>query len=286
MSYECNEEYEQAVDCYKKAIDNGADEEEMWQNIGDCYRYMENYSAAMEAYEHGEKREYNINCSEIAFAKGEYNRAEQLYKKTIFKLQAEISKASNYIGSGYGEKLGKLAEELGFKYVLFGDFYLEYFQDYRKAAACYDKAVYYDKSDESVWKAYIGKVKVYFMADKPKKARKCAEIAKAAFERLYSVTEEEFLVTAPYRAIYMGRFGWTYLGIGDTEKALYYFKEMDRSTLCANCKHHGCYEAQLFQGIVYYVLGDMDKAQQAFREAVKRNPHDVFSMKMLAKVEK
>lgn len=265
ICYESMAKYEKAIEYYKQAAEYAANEEDMWQSIGDCYRYMNKFDEAMEAYKKADADEMNLNQAEVLFAKGDYKGAEQFYKKTVLK---------------------KSKENLDFDYILLGDFYLENLQDYKKALACYIKSKNISKEGYNLIRANVDMVKAYYMSGKYKQAKQCAELALKAFKETYGVSEEEYLSAAPYRSIELYRFAWIYLGLGDVEKAKQYFRKMEEGSLCKNCKHNGCYEAQLYLGIIYFVQGDMAEAEKAFEEAIRRNPHDWFSRQMLKKVKK
>ncbi len=268
ICYEAMAEYEKAIQYYKQSLEFASYKESIWQDIGDCYRYLGEYEKAMKAYQKADKRDMDSNYAEVLYAKGDYKKAEQYYKKTVQKIPKEDM------------------EDLGFRYVLLGDFYLENFQNYKKALACYEKSKNADGGNDNQIRANVDMVKAYYMSGKYKKAQKCAEAAMAAFQREYSVSEEEYLQAVSYQSIDLYRFGWIYLGLGDVERAKTYFKKMEEGSLCKNCKHRGCYEAQLYLGVIYFVQGDIAKARKAFEEAIKRNPHDAFSKQMLKKTEK
>ncbi len=50
-----------AIDYYKRALANTADVEMVWQNIGDCYRYLGRYEEALRAYNNAEESDRNAN---------------------------------------------------------------------------------------------------------------------------------------------------------------------------------------------------------------------------------
>lgn len=265
ICYEMMAKYEKAIEYYKQAEEAAVYKEDLWQNIGDCYRYLARYDEAMAAYEKADKEEMNLNHAEVLFAKGDYKRAEQFYKKTVLK---------------------KSKSNLDYDYILLGDFYLENLQEYKKAIACYVKAKNANNAGYNKIRADIDMIKAYYMSGNAKEAKAHARLALAEFQETYNMTEEEYLSAAPYRSIDLYRFGWIYLGLGDVEKAKEYFRRMEEGTLCKNCKHNGCYEAQLYLGIIYYMQGDMCAAKEALEEAVRRNPHDWFSRQMLKKIKR
>ncbi len=264
ICYESMTKYDKAIEYYKQAAEFAVNEEDLWQNIGDCYRYLGKFDEAMAAYEKADKEEMHLNHAEVLFAKGDYKGAEQFYKKTVMK---------------------KSKENLDFDYILLGDFYLENLQDYKKALACFAKSKNLNHEGYNLIRANVDMVKAYYMSGNYKKAKTCAELALAAFQETYDVSEEEYLSAAAYRSIELYKFGWIYLGLGDVEKAKCYFRMMEEGTLCKNCKHNGCYEARLYLGIIYFMQGDMEAAREAFEEAIRRNPHDWFSRQMLKKVK-
>ncbi len=253
VCYESMTKYEKAIEYYMQAAEFAVNEEELWQNIGDCYRYLGRYDEAMTAYEKADKEGLNLNHAEVLFAKGDYKGAEHFYRKTVLK---------------------KSKENLDFDYILLGDFYLENLQDYKKALACFEKSKKLNQEVYNQIRANVDMVKAYYMSKNYKKAKQCAELALAVFKETYDISEEEYLSAAPYRSIELYRFGWIYLGLGDVEKAKCYFRKMEEGTLCKNCKHNGCYEAQLYLGIIYFMQGDIAEARKAFEEAIRRNPHD------------
>lgn len=264
ICYESMAEYEKAIEYYKQALEYTADVEMVWQNIGDCYRYLRRYDEALEAYDNAEEIDRNANYGEVFYAKGDYKAAEQYYKKSVTKAPKT---------------------ELASKYILLGDYYLENLQDYKKAISCFEKSKSLSRRESDLLSANVDLVKAYYMQGKYKQAKKYAALALDNFKNMYHVSEEEFLSAAPYRSIELYRFAWIYLGLGDVEKAKRYFHRMEEGTLCRNCKFKGCYEAQLYLGILYYMQGEMDGAEKAFEEASRRNPHDAFSKQMLKKVK-
>lgn len=263
ICYESIAEYERAIDYYKQAAEYAANEEVLWQDIGDCYRYLGRYDEAIEAYKKADQNDIASNYAEVFFAKGDFKKAEQFYKKSV----NDVSQ-----------------EDLDYKYILLGDYYLEYLQDYKKAIDNYIKSKKCNDEAYNLIRANVDMTKAYYMSGNSKKAEQCAALALEAFKQAYDVSEEEFLDAAPYRSIELYRFGWIYLGLGDVEKAKCCFRKMEEGTLCKNCKHKGCYEAQLYLGIIYFMQGDQKEAREAFEEALRRNPHDEFSKQMLKKV--
>lgn len=262
--YTSMQRYEDAIETYMRVLDITPDDTDIWQNTGDCYRYMGCFDKAMEAYLKADPKKMDLNHAEVLFAQGDYKGAERFYKKTV---------------------TDKSKKDLDFDYILLGDFYLENLQDYNKALKCYEKSENVNSSAYNLLRTNVDKIKAYYMSGNMSKAKECAVYALNAFKKQYDVSEEEFLIQSAYRSIELYRFAWIYLGLGNEEKAKEYFRRMEELPLCKNCEHKGCYEAQLYLGIIYYMNGDLEEAVKAFEEAIRRNPHDWFSRQMLKRAK-
>ena len=90
----------------------------------------------------------------------------------------------------------------------------------------------------------------------------------------------------PYKPAREGVMGWLYLAMGEREKGMELFGQMDRGYRCKGCRYRGCYEKYLFQGWCYEAMGDQENALLMYREAVRLNPHSIAVMCALDNLQK
>ena len=76
----------------------------------------------------------------------------------------------------------------------------------------------------------------------------------------------------PYSPVRIGIWAWIELCLGNKEKALAMFEDMDNHLRCEPCIYKKCFEKTLYLADVYAALGELDKAKQLYEETLEINP--------------
>ena len=263
--YAAKGEYEKAINCYEKALK--LDERQyFWKEIGALYCAMGRYREALRAYENTRAREdYTSNMGSTWIRLNDIPKGISYYKAALEAATQDSMAQRRY---------------------KFGEVYMEQLQDYRKAVKWFKGALAatYDEDDLFDYEQNIARC--YYMMGKYKKAKKHAEYAMEHFQKSGRGTEEEYLSFLSRRPVRLATFGWVHLCLGDRERAIQYFNEMDTSLRCRLCTHPRCFESNLYLGYIYEREGNTESAMKQFEEALNRNPDDYESRSMIEKLKR
>ena len=96
----------------------------------------------------------------------------------------------------------------------------------------------------------------------------------------------EYMKYRPNAPANMGEWGWIALCLGEAEanEARILFEKMEQVPRCKNCRHAECYKNCLFLGEFSLIMGDVQKAEEYYVEALRRNPNLIAAKKKLDQI--
>lgn len=263
--------YEQAIADFRVGLAVFPKDEDMWESLSDCYAETERYEEAMAVTEEwraqtGKTVWYYNQVAYILQEMGKIKESLQCYEdaKKEF-IQKAVDK----------EELAKLYEKWGNR--------LENIADFTASAARYqDAAVLYRNN----WDRFDAECKLvrnsYMAGDREKAAKYARRVLENLQER--GTTAEDYISYTAYAPVRLGWMAWIELALGNREKALLYFKEMEQIRPCSGCAYEKCHEAALWMGFYYYCEGDMEKAVAMLEETLKRNEDSSEAKYLLEKI--
>ena len=264
--YEALGDYRKAIESYQKDLKLFPDYTSFWKEIGQLYACLGEYDRAEEAYGHTTKMDdYYSRMGDLWFYQGNGKKALHFYKKGIENAAAD--------------KKAERQSDLG-------QAYMDQLQNYPKAAAWLKRAIARttDHGDLFDYERYLARA--YYLMGKYGPAKEHAKAALEHFKKSGEGTEEDYLAYGPYKPAREGVMGWLYLAMGEREKGMELFGQMDRGYRCKGCRYQGCYEKYLFQGWCYEAMGDQENALLMYREAARLNPHSIAVMCALDNLQK
>lgn len=274
--YEILGDYGRAIDCYKKDLEWYPDETFLYREIADLYFYLGDYKNAVSYYKTaGEKwniKRHLIRIGDVCFAQGKVLKAKNMYKKAIQTAAGNIDAYERY--NDYAERL------------------MENMFDYRKALEILQRAEH-NRKNLAGWKADTEdraeneryQARAYYFLDRIKEAAEHAKKAKALY-LADTRSEKEFLEYPASRPLHLSKLGECYLYMGEREKALELFEQMDRGYRCKFCRYKSCYEKYRNLGLYYLLAEPADKktALQNYEKALELCPHDMELQEMVKKL--
>lgn len=276
--YEILWDYGKAIDCYKKDLEWYPDETFLYREIADLYSYLGDDKNAISYYKTaGEKwngKRHLIRIGDIYFAQGKLLKAKSMYKKAIQTAAGNIDAYKRY--NDYAERL------------------IENMFDYRKALEILQKAEH-NRKNLAGWKADTGdraeneryQARVYYFLDRIKEAAEHAKKAKE-LHLADAHSEKEFLEYPASRPLHLSQLGECYLYMGERQKALELFEQMDQGYRCKFCRYKSCYEKYRNLGLYYLGLGPKHQgdALENYEKALELSPHDIELQEMVKKLRK
>lgn len=264
--YEAMGDYRKAIWCYEEDLKMFPDKKTLRKEIGLLYQYLEDYDNALKYFQmEPDLDDYYDNVATVYFLKGKVKDAVKTYVKGINKASRE-------------EKCRRLSD--------LAYFYKELLGDFKKAEGYYKRglaaALTEDDRRETEWKlAYL-----YFRMGRKNDARLHAASAMEHFKKSGSGTEENYLNYLSYRPARLMRFGWLYICLGETEKGLAMFREMNECQRCRQCRYQECYEGYQHLGMYYEAAGDLEEARKNYEKAWELNKHGIAIKIALKRIQK
>ena len=264
--YEALEQYEKAVDCYQKDLEMFPDTTVFWTEIGKLYCYLERYEEAEEAFKKTTAlSDYYKNMGDLLYRQGKRAGAYFMLRDGVKKAEA-------------GKKGQRLCD--------LGEFCLEYLHQYplaaywlkKGAAAEADHSVRFECEWRLAW--------TYFLMKKPKKAKIHGERALEQFKQRGTGNEKEYLEFLQARPARLLRMAWIYIAVGEREKGLSLFEDMDGGYCCRMCRSRGCYEKYLYMGAYYEAAGHEEQAEKLYETALSLRPHSMEVRSAIDKLRK
>lgn len=306
--YKYRQEFEEAIICFKKAIEclekcgtqplacNDAD---CYKNLGDCYKRMDRYENAIECYENAVKAITNssrpnservllweelagcyMELEDYSEAKRCFYRAlntEKYYSDMgeLYLRQMKKMKGLNFYIKGI-KAAGKTPEAKMLekkRRLELVQVCMDWLVDYKKAIRqlnVLQKLNLADEEEQFDIQRYYAEC-FYMLGDK-KKAQKHAESALEYFAKSNQGSLEDYIKFQPYQPIRLGKIAWLWLCLGEEERAKEAFEKMEQLQCCRDCVSKKCFESSLFLGKFYLAKRDKKKALDYFKEALRRNP--------------
>lgn len=261
--YEILGEYEKAIECYKKDLEWFPKEQSFWKEIGDLYSYLGEYEKARAAYDQVSQR-YDYE----ALTGGLWIRQNRRWRGLWSYIKGVLKKKDD----SWWELAGCLEGNA------FGWSHL--------ALLCYRDAVSVEKDPYERFLKEKDLAWCYYCMGKKKQAKKHAQEALEYFEHAKKGTIEDYLGYPAFGPVRKGIMGRLFLCLGETEKALTCFEEMDQTLRCKNCRYQECYEKYLHLSEYYEANGHLEKAVECIKKAVERNSHSVSMRKTLERLQK
>lgn len=280
VCYEAQGEYPKAVACYEldlKQMDPG--DTDIYEDIGRLYCYMGDFRKAKKAFDSRKDQDtYYRNMADLFLYKGDIRKSVQQYKdairqKTRSNDSEGVTKALYELGLLYANELGA-----------YGD-----------AVEYLEQAVEKMTDHLQRYKCCVQLAKTYLMMGNTSGAREAARDACEAFtdssvcRRKGRNMKERFIEYMKYRPnapANMGEWGWIALCLGEAEanEARILFEKMEQVPRCKNCRHAECYKNCLFLGEFSLIMGDVQKAEEYYVEALRRNPNLIAAKKKLDQI--
>lgn len=280
VCYEALGEYPKAVDCYEldlKQMDPG--DQDIYEDIGRLYCYMGDFRKAKKAFDSRKDPDTHYrNMADLFLYKGDIRKCVQQYKEAI-RQKNRSNDSEGVTKALYG--LGMLyANELG----VYGD-----------AVEYLEQAVEKMTDHLQRYKCCVQLAKIYLMMGNTSGAREAARDACEAFtnssvyRRKGRNMKERFMAYMKYRPnapANMGEWGWIALCLGEAEanEARILFEKMEQVPRCKNCRHAECYKNCLFLGEFSLIMGEVQKAEEYYEEALRRNPNLIAAKKKLDQI--
>lgn len=242
---------EKAIECYQKGLEITPDYAYFWEEIGDLYYDLERYEEALEAYEHTKERsKHYSDIGDVWLRLGDKEKCIAYYKEGIIQADEE-NKASQY------SRLGNL--------------YLEELWEFEEAEECFKQAVALETDPYELFDYERYLARTFYMMGRLEEAREHARLSLKNFEKS-GRKEEDYLAYPAYAPARMASFGWIFLCLGDTKRAVQLFTGMNERPKCKSCRYSDCFERFLYMGYVFLGQNEAEKALEQFQKACTLNP--------------
>lgn len=251
--YEALGDFKKAIECYEKDLEMFPDYTIFWKEIGLLCGYLKEFSRAESAFGRMNKLDGYYSCmGDLWFYQGNPRRGMKEYKTAVhWADQEKKAKHLSEMGEAYADQMG----------------------DYAKGASCLKKAIAAASDHEELYDYEQRIARIYYRMGHFSQA---AEHARKSFEHFRLAnkgTEADYLAYGPYKPAREGGFGWLYLAVGEMEKGLKLFEQMDQGYRCKGCRFPDCYEKYLYLGMYYEAVGEHEQALLAYQRAVSIAPH-------------
>lgn len=264
--YEALGDYRQAIECYNKNLEKYPDDKTIFKELGYLYRYLGDYKQAIQYFEKDpENDDYYSRIGDTQYLQGRTAQALLTYKKGVQAAKKDQK----------ADRLSNLAA-----------YYRDQVIDFKKAEACFLKALAIETDPDELHELEWELASLCFRMRRFKAAKTHAQKALEHFTRTKWTTEENYLNYRPYRPARLMRHGWIYICLGETEKGLSYFRQMNECMRCRQCRHQVCFEGYLYLGMYYEAIEDYEKAVEYYEKSLKANPHGITARATLEHLQK
>lgn len=263
--------YEQAIADFRAGLAVFPKDEDMWESLSDCYAETDRYEEALAV-----AKEW---CAQAGKTVGYYNQVAYILLemgKIRESLQCYEDAKKEFIQRAADkEELANLYEKWGRR--------LENIADFAASAAMYQDAAALYRDNWDRFDAECKLVRNCYMAGEREKA---ARYARRVLENLQErgTTVEDYISYTAYAPVRLGWMAWIELALGNREKALAYFKEMEQIRPCSGCAYEKCHEAALWLGYYYYSEKDLEKAAAMLEETLRRYEDSSEAKYLLEKI--
>lgn len=253
--YEALGDFQKSIECYKKNLENEPDDKSIFKELGFLYRYLGDYKQALKYFEKDpENKDYYSRVGDVQYLQGHLTLALRTYKKGVQTAKKD-QKADRY---------SDLAA-----------YYKDQLMDFKKAETYFLKALAAETDEDELHELEWELASICFRMRRFKDAKLHAQRSLEHFARTKWVSEEYYLNYRPYRPARLMRHGWIYICLGETEKGLSYFRQMNECLRCRQCRHPVCFEGYLYLAMYYEAIEDYDQAIAYYEKSLEANPHGI-----------
>ncbi len=264
--YEALGDFEKAIECYQNNLKNEPDDKSIFKELGFLYRYLGDYKQAIKYFEKDpENKSYYARIGDVQYLQGHTARALLTYKKGVQAAKKD-QKADRY---------SDLAA-----------YYKDQLMDFKKAESCYLKALAIETDPDELHELEWELASLCFRMRRFKDARLHAQKSLEHFARTKWASEEIYLNYRPYRPARLMRQAWIYICLGETEKGLSYFHQMNECLRCRQCRHQVCFESYLYLAMYYEAIEDYDQAIAYYEKSLQANPHSITARATLTHLQR
>ena len=248
-------DFQKSIECYKKNLENEPDDKSIFKELGFLYRYLGDYKQALKYFEKDpENKDYYSRVGDVQYLQGHLTLALRTYKKGVQTAKKD-QKADRY---------SDLAA-----------YYKDQLMDFKKAETYFLKALATETDEDELHELEWELASICFRMRRFKDAKLHAQRSLEHFARTKWVSEEYYLNYRPYRPARLMRHGWIYICLGETEKGLSYFRQMNECLRCRQCRHPVCFEGYLYLAMYYEAIEDYDQAIAYYEKSLEANPHGI-----------
>lgn len=263
--YEALGDYHKSIECYLKNLENEPDDKSIFKELGFLYRYLGDYKQALKYFEKDpENKSYYARIGDVQYLQGHTTLALRTYKKGVQTAKKD-QKADRY---------SDLAS-----------YYKDQLMDFKKAEACYLKALAIENDPDELHELEWELASICFRMRRFKDAKLHAQRSLDHFSRTKWASEEIYLNYRPYRPARLMRQAWIYICLGETEKGLSYFRQMNECLRCRQCRHQECFEGYLYLAMYYEAIEDYGQAVAYYEKVLEINPHSITARATLTHLQ-
>ena len=264
--YQALGDFRQAIECYNKNLEQEPNDKTIFKELGFLYRYLGDYKQAIKYFEKDpENKDYYSRIGDVQYLQGRTALALLTYKKGVQAAKKD-------------EKADRLSD--------LAAYYRDQLIDFKKAEAYYLKALAIETDPDELHEIEWELASLCFRMKRFKDAKIHAQKSLEHFSKTKWTSEENYLNYRPYRAARLMRHGWIYICLGETEKGLSFFHQMNQCLRCRQCRHQVCFEGYLYLAMYYEAVEDYQKAVEYYEKSLEANPHGITARATLDHLRK
>lgn len=264
--YQALGDFRQAIECYNKNLEQEPNDKTIFKELGFLYRYLGDYKQAIKYFEKDpENKDYYSRIGDVQYLQGRTALALLTYKKGVQTAKKEDK----------ADRLSDLAA-----------YYKDQLIDFKKAETYYLKALAIETDPDELHEIEWELASLCFRMRRFKDAKLHAQKSLEHFSKTKWTSEENYLNYRPYRAARLMRHGWIYICLGETEKGLNYFHQMNQCLRCRQCRHQVCFEGYLYLAMYYEAMEDYPRAIEYYEKSLEANPHGITARATLEHLRK